>query len=69
MAGTKMQFVKSNGLLDTDVDAFRSEPHKTVISSGISSKSAPSGMGSADAKVSEYGLEAYLNACAPTCHG
>lgn len=69
MTGIRDGSVKTSGLSNVEVDAFRSEPQKVMVTTGIFSKSAPSGMGEDGPKVSEFGLESYLNACAPTCHG
>lgn len=69
MANLKLGPINPTGLSSEEVVAFRSEPRTMTVSTGLSSKGAPSGLGDKDVKVSEFGLEIYLNACAPTCHG
>lgn len=47
---------------------FRSAPVVEVIGEGRSPTSIPD-LGAKKLSVSGYNLEAYLNACSPTCHG
>jgi hypothetical protein len=48
---------------------FRSDVHVSAAGEVTLKAADFSGLRGEDAKVSEYGLERYLNACSPTCHG
>lgn len=52
-----------------DVSPFRSEVHSSVIGTTTVKATDLTGLGPDGVKVSEFRLEQYLNACAPTCHG
>jgi hypothetical protein len=52
-----------------ELPLFRSEVQSTVVGETKPKSADFTGLRGHDVKVSEYGLERYLNACSPTCHG
>jgi hypothetical protein len=52
-----------------ELPLFRSEVQSTVVGQTPPQSAVFTGLHGDDVKVSEYGLERYLNACSPTCHG